>query len=115
TRSKRDWSSDVCSSDLRSRVSRRRAAERPGRGSRARARRWRSSANITRIVSPRTHRIPSPPPGGLDASNIVDAFAHHMMYSVAKDHFTATDFDVYQALAYAVRDRPMERWFRPQS
>ena len=66
-------------------------------------------------MSPRTHRIPSPPPGGLDASNIVDAFAHHMMYSVAKDHFTATDFDVYQALAYAVRDRLMERWFRTQS
>jgi starch phosphorylase len=38
-----------------------------------------------------------------------------MMYSVAKDHYTATDFNVYQALAYAVRDRLMERWFRTQS
>ena len=37
------------------------------------------------------------------------------MYSVAKDEHTATTFDVYQALAYAVRDRLMERWFRTQS
>src|SRR5262245_47727681 len=37
-----------------------------------------------------------------------------MMYSVAKDEHTARDFDVYQALAHAVRDRVMERWFRTQ-
>ena len=65
-------------------------------------------------MSPR-HRIPQPPPGTLDEAGIVDAFAHRMMYSVAKDHYTATDFNVYQALAYAVRDRLMERWFRTQS
>src|SRR5262249_23978927 len=46
---------------------------------------------------------------------IVEAFARRMMYSVAKDHYTATDFDVYHALAFAVRDRLMERWFRTQS
>src|SRR5262245_10719461 len=38
-----------------------------------------------------------------------------MMYQVAKDAHTATDFDVFQALAFAVRDRLMERWFRTQS
>ncbi|MGH7266519.1 MAG: glycogen/starch/alpha-glucan phosphorylase [Candidatus Rokuibacteriota bacterium] len=37
-----------------------------------------------------------------------------MMYSVAKDEYTASRFNVYQALAYAVRDRVMERWFRTQ-
>ena len=36
------------------------------------------------------------------------------MYSVAKDEHTATDVDVYFALAYAVRDRLMERWFLTQ-
>jgi hypothetical protein len=40
----------------------------------------------------------------------VEAFANRMMYSVAGTG-TATTFDVYQALAYAVRDRLMERWF----
>jgi len=60
-------------------------------------------------------RIPEPRPGRLDQDGIVEAFAHRMMYSVAKDQYTARDFDVYQALAYAVRDRLMERWFRTQS
>jgi starch phosphorylase len=38
-----------------------------------------------------------------------------MMYTVAKDEHTATDFDIYKGLAHAVRDRLMERWFRTQS
>jgi starch phosphorylase len=70
---------------------------------------------MTRNVSAQTRRIPQPSPGGLDEPRIVEAFAHRMMYSVAKDQYTATDFDVYRALAYAVRDRLMERWFRTQS
>jgi starch phosphorylase len=37
------------------------------------------------------------------------------MYSIAKDEHTATDFNVYQGLALAVRDRLMERWFKTQS
>jgi glycogen phosphorylase len=36
------------------------------------------------------------------------------MYSVAKDEHTATRFDLYQAVAFAVRDRLMERWFQTQ-
>lgn len=59
--------------------------------------------------------IPIPQAGGLDVPRIIEAFAHRMMYSVAKEQHTASDFDVYQALAFAVRDRVMERWFRTQS
>ncbi|HEX7830268.1 MAG TPA: glycogen/starch/alpha-glucan phosphorylase [Thermoanaerobaculia bacterium] len=44
----------------------------------------------------------------------MDAFAHRMMYSVARDEFNATEENVYQALAYAVRDRLMDRWFVTQ-
>ncbi len=58
--------------------------------------------------------IPKPKPGGLDADAIVDAFAHRMMYSVARDQFNATEENAYQALAYAVRDRLMDRWFKTQ-
>ena len=58
--------------------------------------------------------IPKPKPGGLDADAIVDAFAHRMMYSVARDSFNANDENAYQALAYAVRDRLMDRWFTTQ-
>ncbi|HEY5611420.1 MAG TPA: glycogen/starch/alpha-glucan phosphorylase, partial [Thermoanaerobaculia bacterium] len=60
-------------------------------------------------------RIPTPTPGRLDPDGIAEAFAHRMMYSVAKDQYTATPYDVYEALAFAVRDRLMERWFETQS
>ncbi len=59
--------------------------------------------------------IPEPPPGHLDETGIVAGFAHRMMYTVAKDGHTASDFDAYQAAAYTVRDRLMERWFKTQS
>jgi len=59
--------------------------------------------------------IPTPGPGGMDAPGIIEAFAHRMMYSIAKDRNTATDYDIYRALALAVRDRLMERWFRTQN
>ena len=58
--------------------------------------------------------IPKPRPGGLDPASILEAFAFRMMYSVARDQFNATDLDSYQALAFAVRDRIMERWFATQ-
>jgi len=59
--------------------------------------------------------IPQPPPGSLDVPGILDAFAHRMMYSVAQDQYTARSADVYQALAQAVRDRLLERWFKTQN
>ena len=59
--------------------------------------------------------IPEPPRGRLDETGIIESFAHRMMYTVAKDEHNATDFDVYMALAYSVRDRLMERWFKTQS
>lgn len=58
--------------------------------------------------------FPQPTPAGLDADSIVDAFAFRMKYSVARDHFNATESDAYQALAFAVRDRLMDRWFVTQ-
>jgi starch phosphorylase len=60
------------------------------------------------------HRIPKPMPGHLDVPGIIESFAERMMYSVAKDEHTATEVDIYFALAYAVRDRLMERWFLTQ-
>jgi len=58
--------------------------------------------------------IPKPHPVGLDADSVLEAFAFRMMYSVARDQFNATDLDSFQALAFAVRDRIMERWFATQ-
>lgn len=58
--------------------------------------------------------IPKPEPRGLDADAIAHAFGFRMMYSIARDHFNATDLNYFQALAYTVRDRIMERWFATQ-
>ncbi|HSP15158.1 MAG TPA: glycogen/starch/alpha-glucan phosphorylase [Thermoanaerobaculia bacterium] len=62
----------------------------------------------------REQTIPKPQPGGLDADSIIQSFAFRMMYSVARDNYNATDLDAFQALAFAVRDRLMERWFATQ-
>ena len=59
--------------------------------------------------------IPEPLPGHLTEAGVITSFAQRMMYTVAKDVHTATDADVYTALAYSVRDRLMERWFKTQS
>jgi starch phosphorylase len=60
-------------------------------------------------------RIPPVAPGSLDPDAILTAFADRMKHTVAKDEHTATDSDVYHALAYAVRDRVTDRWFDTQS
>ena len=62
----------------------------------------------------RMNHIPKPMPGHLDVPGIVESFTHRMMYTVAKDEFTASDLDIYHAIAHAVRDRLMERWFLTQ-
>jgi starch phosphorylase len=63
----------------------------------------------------RPKRFPRATPGSLTEQGVFDAFAERITYSVAKDEHTATDYDAYQALAYAVRDRLMERWFKTQT
>jgi starch phosphorylase len=59
-------------------------------------------------------RIPQPRPVEITPAGVIDAFAHRMMYSVAKDEYTSSDYDVYQALAFSIRDRLMDRWFQTQ-
>ena len=66
------------------------------------------------MIAKMSREIPRPSPGSLDVQGVSEAFAHRMMYSVAKDAFTATDYNIYHGLAFAVRDRLMERWFATQ-
>lgn len=56
-----------------------------------------------------------PAPAKLDVLSAIQAFGTRMMYSVAKDKFTASQYDIFQGLAYTVRDRLMERWFQTQN
>ena len=41
---------------------------------------------------------------------LFEDFSSHLRYTLAKDRFSATDYDRYMALAWAVRDRVIERW-----
>ncbi len=40
------------------------------------------------------------------------SFQNHLKYTLAKDHFSATEYDRYYALAMTVRDRLIERWIQ---
>ena len=51
---------------------------------------------------------------GKDPQSIQISFASHLQYSLSKDQYTATDRDLYLALALSARDRLIERWIRTQ-
>lgn len=51
---------------------------------------------------------------GHDAASLKACFLHHLHYTLAKDRYTATKRDCYQALAFAVRDRLVGRWIETQ-
>ncbi|MEW6733784.1 MAG: glycogen/starch/alpha-glucan phosphorylase [Acidobacteriota bacterium] len=50
----------------------------------------------------------------MDAESLQRAFLDHLEFSLAKDHYTATDLDRYTSLALSIRDRLIERWIRTQ-
>jgi starch phosphorylase len=45
---------------------------------------------------------------------IIKSFLEHLEYTLGKDKYSASDFDIFNALAYAVRDRLIERWLDTQ-
>lgn len=45
-----------------------------------------------------------------DAHSLQKSFADHLEYSQAKNRYIATRHDLYQCMAYSIRDRLMERW-----
>lgn len=51
---------------------------------------------------------------GADAESIQKSFVTHMVYSLAKDEYSATDRDIYESIALTTRDRLIERWIKTQ-
>ncbi len=51
---------------------------------------------------------------GMDADSLIRSFLFHLGCTLAKDQYTATNQDRYQALALAVRDRLVGRWIQTQ-
>ena len=50
----------------------------------------------------------------MDTASIERSFAGHVEYTLAKDEFSATQRDFFQALALSVRDRIADRWNKTQ-
>jgi glycogen phosphorylase len=51
---------------------------------------------------------------GTESESIEKCFMNHLVYSLAKDEYSATDRDIYESLSLTVRDRLIERWIRTQ-
>jgi starch phosphorylase len=48
------------------------------------------------------------------AMQIIKSFLEHLEYTLGRDKYSATDFDIFNALSYSVRDRLVERWLDTQ-
>jgi starch phosphorylase len=44
----------------------------------------------------------------------VDSFNMHLHHTLARDRYEAADYEKFQAIAYAVRDRLIDRWIKTQ-
>lgn len=51
---------------------------------------------------------------GSDAESLKKAILHHLHYTLAKDRYTATTRDHFNALAYTARDFMVKRWIESQ-
>src|SRR3989440_4591803 len=49
-----------------------------------------------------------------EAAALLHSFTNHLLYSLAKDQYTATTRDRFMALALTARDRLIERWISTQ-
>ena len=53
-------------------------------------------------------------PGWTTAAGVKQAILYHLHFSLAKDEFSATKRDYYQALVHALRDRLIQNWLHTQ-
>src|SRR6266446_6203650 len=49
-----------------------------------------------------------------EAAALLHSYTNHLLYSLAKDQYSATELDRYMSLALTVRDRLIERWISTQ-
>ena len=49
-----------------------------------------------------------------EAAAMLHSFTNHLLYSLAKDQYSATTLDRYMSLALTIRDRLIERWISTQ-
>src|SRR2546421_11489259 len=61
-------------------------------------------------MASRVLRAPAPN----ESAAILHSFTNHLLYSLAKDQYSATARDRFMSLALTVRDRLIERWIATQ-
>src|SRR6266581_4551579 len=61
-------------------------------------------------MASRILRAPAPN----EAAALLHSFTNHLLYSLAKDQYSATTLDRYMSLALTIRDRLIERWISTQ-
>src|SRR5882757_6669130 len=61
-------------------------------------------------MASRVLRAPAPN----EAAAVLHSFTNHLLYSLAKDQYSATARDRFMSLALTVRDRLIERWIATQ-
>src|ERR671923_2503704 len=61
-------------------------------------------------MASRILRAPAPN----ESAAILHSFTNHLLYSLAKDQYSATSRDRFMSLAMTVRDRLIERWISTQ-
>lgn len=49
-----------------------------------------------------------------DADSLQHSFINHIRYTLAKDKYTATKHDYYEALVHTIRDRLIDQWIETQ-
>jgi glycogen phosphorylase len=49
-----------------------------------------------------------------ESAALLHSFTNHLLYSLAKDQYSATTLDRYMSLALTIRDRLIERWISTQ-
>ncbi len=52
--------------------------------------------------------------GEAAVESLKNAFMHNRKFSLAKDHYTATDYDNFQSMALAIRDLLIDKWIVTQ-
>ncbi|MGZ9189210.1 MAG: hypothetical protein ACXW39_04025, partial [Nitrospira sp.] len=60
------------------------------------------------------HGLPVNYHTGTDVESLIQSFNFHLQFTLAKDQYSATTQDRYQALALAIRDRLVGRWINTQ-
>jgi starch phosphorylase len=54
------------------------------------------------------------PRSGLDVSSLKRGFQEHLQYTLARDEFSHTEWDMYRSVVMTVLDRLHERWLKTQ-